>query len=50
MRELRRSPDGNAVAIRSDEPEDSNRAFGVMQIGKGGWWARLSQVEDWEVL
>ena len=50
-REIRLSPDGNAVAIRSDEtdPEDI-KAWGVMRALKGGYWARTSQLADWEVI
>lgn len=50
-REIRLSPDGNAVAIRTDEtdPEDI-KAWGVMRALKGGYWARTSQLADWAVL
>lgn len=50
-REIRLSPDGNAVAIRSDEPDaEAITAWGVMRALKGGFWARTSQVADWTVL
>lgn len=50
-REIRLSPDGNSVAIRTDETDDeSTRAWGVMRVGRGGYWARTSQVADWSVL
>lgn len=50
-REIRLSPDGNAVAIRTDEtdPEDI-KAWGVMRALKGGYWARTSQLADWTVV
>lgn len=49
-REVRLSADGNAVAIRSDEASDSNKAWGVMQVGKGGYWVREGFVDGWDVI
>lgn len=38
------------MAIRSDEEDpESPKAWGVMQIGKGGYWCRESRVADWGV-
>lgn len=50
MREIRVSPDGNSVAIRSDADETATNAWGVMRAVGGGYWARSTQVADWEVL
>ena len=50
-REIRVSPDGDAVAIRTDDPNpESIKAWGVMRALKGGMWARSEQVADWTVL
>lgn len=50
-REVRLSPDGNAVAIRSDDTDpESNKAWGVMRALRGGYWAATEQVADWTVL
>lgn len=50
-REKRASPDGKAVAVRSDsaDPEAYN-AWGVMHCQHGGHWASTSEVADWPVL
>lgn len=51
MREIRLAPDGNAVAIRSDDPDpESNKAWGVMRATKGGYWTSTAQIADWTVL
>ena len=51
MREIRLSPDGDAVAIRTDETDpESIKAWGVMRALKGGYWARTAQLADWTVL
>lgn len=47
MREVRISPDGNAVAIRSDWSEDAWNAWAVMHAINGGHWAASSEVEGW---
>lgn len=50
-REIRLSPDGNAVAIRSDEPDpEARNAWGVMRATKGGYWTSTAQIADWTVL
>lgn len=48
MREVRVSPDGQAVAIRTDNDDD--REWGVMHAIHGGAWAPASVVEDWAAL
>jgi len=50
MREIRVSPDGNSVAIRSDADDEEPNAWGVMRALKGGCWVRSSQVAEWEVI
>jgi len=42
------SPDGNAIAVRSDQenPEAWN-AWGVMHAQNGGHWASTSQLVGW---
>ena len=49
-REVRVSPDGNAVAIRSDavDPEAYN-AWGVMHAIHGGHWASTSEITGWNL-
>ena len=50
-REIRLSPEGDAVAIRSDQPDpEARNAWGIMRANDGGCWARTSQVADWTVL
>lgn len=50
-REIRVSPDGNTIAIRSDIPdEESWNAWGCMNIPNGGHWASTSQVSDWGIV
>lgn len=50
MREVRISPDGNSIAIRSDWPEDHDNAFGVMNAINGGHWAKAEKLESWPVV
>lgn len=50
MREVRISPDGNAVAIRTDNDADGRRAWGVIHVNNGGAWAPASVVEGWTVV
>jgi hypothetical protein len=47
MREIRVSPDGNAVAIRSDNDADGNTAWGIIHAQHGGAWAPGDSVEGW---
>lgn len=50
-REIRVSPDGDAVAIRSDDQDpESTKAWGVMRALKGGYFCATSQVAEWTVL
>ena len=50
-REIRVSPDGNYVAIRSDATDpQAHNAWGVMHAVHGGHWSMTSEVETWEVL
>lgn len=56
MREVRVSPDGNAVAIRSDTAEDAFNAWfvgngaNVTSPAAGGRWTNAKYVEGWDVL
>lgn len=57
MREICISPDGNSVAIRTDFPEESQMAWGVMGVGPegqfslaGGHWAATKELEGWTML
>lgn len=49
MREIRVSPDGHAVAVRSDNAEGDS-AWGIMHAAHGGAWASSASVEGWAVL
>jgi hypothetical protein len=49
MREVRISPDGNMVAVRSDWPADNWNAWGVMHAVNGGHWSDTNAVADWPV-
>lgn len=46
-REIRVSPDGNSVAIRTDHPVDEWNAWGVIDSKQGGEWVVDSRVADW---
>lgn len=56
MREIRVSPDGNSVAIRSDHPDNGPLAWGVMSVEmtgarvRGSSWASDDAVADWDLL
>jgi len=50
MREIRVSPDGQAVAIRTDHPADGRRAWGVTHVENGSAWSPASVVDGWTVL
>jgi len=50
VREIRVSPDGDAVAIRTDNPAEGRRAWGVTHVQHGSSWSPASVVEGWEVL
>lgn len=49
-REIRLSPDGDTVAIRSDWPEDHSNAWAIMSAINGGSWAFSSYVEEWQTI
>lgn len=50
-REIRLSPDGDSVAIRSDESDpEARNAWGVMRATKGGYWTSTAQIADWPVV
>ena len=49
-RETRISPDGDEVAIRSDNDVDGNEAWGVFNAIRGGRWSSSADVEDWTVM
>lgn len=49
-REIRVSPEGDVVAIRSDAAEDAGNAWGYFHAVNGGGWASTAQVAGWEVL
>ena len=56
MREIRVSPDGLEVAIRSSAPENSSLAWGVLSMVsagarvKGARWSDNAGVADWTVM
>ena len=49
-REFRVSPDGDAVAISSDNDPDGREAWGVFHATRGGHWGDTAEVEDWTVI
>lgn len=44
--EVRISPDGESIAIRSENPADAWNAWGVIHRRHGGHWAKTEQVSD----
>ena len=46
-RETRISPDGQAVAIQTDNDPAGNQAWGVIHYQHGGAWVPAVSVEDW---
>lgn len=48
-REIRVSPDGNSVAVRSDFPDDAWNAWGVMNAINGGHWSATSELAGWAI-
>lgn len=46
-REVRLSPDGNSIAIRTDWPADAWNAWGVMDANNGGHWAKSEEIAEW---
>jgi hypothetical protein len=49
-REVRISPDGQTVGIRSDWPEDHEMAWGCIHAKHGGYWATTLRVADWGIV
>lgn len=50
MREIRVSPDGNAVAIETGNDPYSNNAWGIIHAVHGGSWAPAASVDGWPVV
>lgn len=46
-KEIRVSPDGNMVAVRSDNPAEAWNAWGVMHAINGGHWSATSELTGW---
>lgn len=46
-REMRVSPDGEAVAIKTDNDPDGNQAWGLIHYRHGGAWVPAATVADW---
>ena len=49
-REIRVSPDGDSVAIRTDSEPDSYKAWNVTHAIDGSFWGFEMHVEGWEVI
>ena len=49
-REIRMSPDGDSVAIRTNEAPDSYKAWNVTHALDGSFWGFEMHVEGWEVI
>jgi len=49
VREVRVSPTGDAVAIRSDSLPEHWNAWGVIDAINGGHWCNTNAVADWVV-
>lgn len=49
-REVRISPDGMLVAVRSNEAEDAWNAWGVMHCLYGGHWSSTADLAGWSVV
>lgn len=47
-REKRVSPDGDTIAIRSDNAPDAWNAWACMNAINGGYWAKETEVETWD--
>ncbi|MEI6376512.1 MAG: hypothetical protein WCO97_04895 [bacterium] len=41
------SPDGDAVAIRTDADPDAYNAYAVMHVMHGGAWSGPREVDGW---
>jgi|694.fasta_scaffold20012_11 hypothetical protein len=49
-REVRVSPDGKAVAVRTDADVTEWNAWGVIHSKNGGHWSTAAELEDWITL
>lgn len=49
-REVRISPDGSAVAVRSDHEPDAWNAWMVGHFFHGGHWSTTKELEGWSVV
>lgn len=49
-REIRVSPDGDSVAIRTDAGAEEWNAWGVIHAKTGAFWGWAAHVEGWEIL
>jgi hypothetical protein len=49
-REIRVSPDGDSVAIRTNAGPEEWNAWIINHAVNGGFWAFPAHVEGWEVL
>jgi hypothetical protein len=49
-REYLVSPDGRAVAVRTDNPDPESKAWGVIHCDNGAHWSASSELEDWLVI
>jgi hypothetical protein len=50
VREIRVSPDGNNVAIRSDAADGEWNAWFVGGVPNGGHWGDGTELVDWSTL
>lgn len=50
MRDIKVSPDGNSVAIRSDSAADAPNAYGIFNAINGGHWGSATEVSTWQSL
>jgi hypothetical protein len=46
-REIKVSPDGKAVAIRTDADAEEWNAWGVIHCKNGGHWSTAPELENW---
>lgn len=49
-REIRVSPDGDSVAIRTDAGPEEWNAWNVNHAIKGGFWGFAAHVEGWTAI
>jgi hypothetical protein len=48
--EMRVSPDGQSVAVRSENAEDAWNAWAIMHRRNGGHFGGLAEVRTWQTL